>query len=287
MNDIDDIVSDKNFNKEDWIKKKQDDRKKAYELIDKTALEIVSDSSKFKLYLDVLSRLDKYSVGNGLLIMSQMPNATQLKEFSDWKELGAYIKKNEQSITILEPGEPYMTKDGIQKTSYNPKKVFDISQTTFKSNVKRKDYDDKTKLTALLKDCPISIKAVDDINGSNLIATWNKEDNTLYVKRGEDTSILFKEISREIAKTMFEETGNIDLKSFKCNCVSYILSKKYNFNISSIDIDTIPASLKNMSSNEIRNELSTIKNIVEDVNTRMNSHFELITKQTKNREQER
>ena len=107
MNDIDDIVSvansstqNKSFDKNAWMKKKQEERKSAYDLIDKTATEIVGDSSKFKTYLDVQGRMNKYSVGNALLITAQMPNATQLKEFSDWKEAGAFIKKNANSIII-------------------------------------------------------------------------------------------------------------------------------------------------------------------------------------------
>ena len=177
MNDIDDIVSvannstqNKSFDKNAWMKKKQEERKSAYDLIDKTATEIVSDSSKFKTYLDVQGRMNKYSVGNALLITAQMPNATQLKEFSDWKEAGAFIKKNANSIIILEPGDSYTRADGTQATSYNPKKMFDISQTTFKQNNKLNDYDDKTKLTALLKDCPVNIKVVDEISGTNRVA---------------------------------------------------------------------------------------------------------------------
>ena len=173
MDNIDNIVSEvnannqtKKFDKSEWVKKKQEERKSAFDLIEKTATEIVNDSAKFKTYLDVQSRMNKYSVGNALLITAQMPNATQLKEFSDWKEAGAFIKKNESSIIVLEPGESYTRNNGTQAIYYNPKKMFDVSQTTLTQNNKFNDYDDKVKLTALLKDCPVNIKAVDEIENS-------------------------------------------------------------------------------------------------------------------------
>ena len=150
MDNIDNIVSEANPNnqtkkldKSEWVKKKQEERKSAFDLIEKTATEIVNDSGKFKTYLDVQSRMNKYSVGNALLITAQMPNATQLKEFSDWKEAGAFIKKNESSIIVLEPGESYTRNNGTQAIYYNPKKMFDVSQTTLTQNNKFNDYDDK------------------------------------------------------------------------------------------------------------------------------------------------
>lgn len=294
MNDFDEIISStsnnsntKRFDKDAWIKKKQEDRKNAYELIDKTASEIVSDPEKFKTYLDVQGRMDKYSVGNALLITTQLPKATQLKEFEDWKEAGAYIKKNATSITILEPGESYTRSDGTQATSYNAKKMFDVSQTTFKPNNRTTNYDDKIKLTALLKDCPVNVKAVDDIDGTNSVAQWNKQDNVLYVKRGGETQEIFRELSSELTRVGIEESGNASLDNFKCKCTSYMLCKKYGIDVSSFNLDSIPDSLKSMSSGDIRNELSTMRNALEDINSRMNQHFESISKKAKNKEYER
>ena len=40
------------------------------------------------------------------------------------------MKKNQKGIVILEPGDEYTREDGSIGVSYNPKKVFDITQTT-------------------------------------------------------------------------------------------------------------------------------------------------------------
>ncbi|MBE5805980.1 MAG: hypothetical protein E7313_04630 [Clostridiales bacterium] len=292
MNEIDSIVgtketNKKSFDKDAWIKQKQEQRKFAYDTMDKTAEEIIQDISKFKTYLDIQGRFDKYSVGNALLITNQMPNATRLKEFDDWKEQGAFIKKNENGIIILEPGDQYTRSDGSFATSYNPKKMFDITQTTAKQSVLASLYDDRTKLTALLKECPVDIKAVDTIPNSNNVAEWNKDDNVLYVQRTDDIQRTFKEISTELARVSLEESGNTELDNFKCKCTAYMLCKKYDIDTSNFDINYIPEEFKNMSVSEIRNELSSMRTAMSDINARMNQHFESISKNQKNKDYER
>ena len=50
-------------------------------MIDDAAREIVIDPEKFKNFLDTQSRMYRYSAANALLIYSQYPQATQLKDF--------------------------------------------------------------------------------------------------------------------------------------------------------------------------------------------------------------
>lgn len=294
MNNVDDIIVGSNnestkqeFDKNSWAKKKQEDRKMCYDLMHKTADDIKTNPEMFKTYLDIQGKFDKYSVGNALLITSQMPNATQLKEFNDWKELGAYIKKNQTGITILEPGDTYVRPDGSTAPSYNPKKMFDVSQTTFKPLAVNSKYDDKAKLTGLLKECPVDIKVVDTIDDFDSIAKWSKEDNVLFVKRGIEPQIGFKEISRELARASLEETGNNELDNFKCKCTAYMLCKKYDIDVSDFSFNSLPQALQEMNSGEVRNELSSMRNTMEDINGRMSQHFQNISKTHKTKEQER
>lgn len=281
------VVEKKPFDKNAWAERKQQERQEVYDLIDKTADEVKIDLGKYKQYLDVQGRFDKYSVGNALVISSKMPNATQLKDFNDWKEAGAFIKKSQNGIGILEPGDSYTRADGTIATSYNVKKMFDISQTTLNQKPRTNNYDDKLKLTALLKDCPVDIKAVDDIPNSNKVAEWNKEDNALYVKRGGETPTIFKELARELARVSLEETGNSELDNFKCNSTAYMLCKKYGIDVSDININSIPDAFRNMTTSEVRNELSSMRSTMEDMNTRMGIYFESISKTQKNKEHER
>lgn len=296
MNDFEDIMANANnnstpqkkqFDKSAWIEKKQQERQEVYDLMDKTANEVKVDVDKYKQYLDVQGRFDKYSVGNALVISATMPNATQLKEFDDWKEVGAFIKKGANGIKILEPGDSYTRTDGSSGISYNVKKMFDISQTTYNQKTRTINYDDKVKLTALLKDCPVDIKAVDDIPNSSNVVEWNKEDNALYVKRGGETTEIFKQLAKELTRVSLEETGNAELDNFKCISTSYMICKKYGIDISDVNINNIPEKFKNMSASEVRNELTSMRSAMEDINTRMSAYFETISKAQKNKEHER
>ena len=70
----------KPFNKEEWAAQKQAQRKEAYELIDNTCAEMLSDGDAFQQYLEVQGRFDRYSVNNAILVSAQMPEATSLKD---------------------------------------------------------------------------------------------------------------------------------------------------------------------------------------------------------------
>ena len=88
------------FDRTSWAEQKQIEREQAYSLIDATAENLTQNGSKFKGYLDVQSKFDRYSVANNLLILAQKPEATRLADFKTWKENDAAIKKGEKGITI-------------------------------------------------------------------------------------------------------------------------------------------------------------------------------------------
>lgn len=105
-------------------------RPSVYDLADNTAQKVVADGEQFRAFLNVQARFGRYSATNALLIYAQMPTATQLRDFDGWKSSGAFIKKQQKGISILEPGKEYEREDGTIGISYDVKKVFDISQTT-------------------------------------------------------------------------------------------------------------------------------------------------------------
>lgn len=116
------------LSKEEYAEKKRAEKEKIYQMIDDAAREIVSAPDKFKSFLDTQSRMDRYSAANALLIYSQYPQATQLKDFNDWGKDNVKITKGAKSVSILEPVE-YTRADGSPGISYNVKKVFDVTQT--------------------------------------------------------------------------------------------------------------------------------------------------------------
>ncbi len=273
--------SKNNFNKEEWAKQKQEEREKAYDLIESTAKNIVTDIDKFKTYLDVQSRFEKYSVGNGLLITAQMPTATQIKDYRDWK--GA-IKNFDNPIIILEPGSQYTRVDGTVGTSYNPKKMYDISCTNTRYKPIAMKYADKLKVEGLLSDKPIFIKVVKDIENCEKYAKWDKKDNVLYFKASDNWKEMAKDLTSEYAKISLEARDDSELDIFKCNSVVYMISKKYDLDTSNIALKNIPSDFENMSSLEIRNELESIKGAMEEISRKIDKRLDEVSRKQKNKE---
>lgn len=290
---IDEIVansktySKKEYSKEEWAKMKNEERNEVYSLIDKTALEIIQDNNKFKDYLDIQSHFDKYSVANGLLIYAQMPNATQLREYSEWKAIPNFqFNGKQEGIKLLKIGEPYTKSDGTQFSPFVVYKMYDISQTNLpKREMNSKRLDDRVLLKAFIHDNPVDIK-VEDVLSSGECVEWNSEENLLYIQRGAEPNDLYQGIAREVARAELE-SDNPNVDNFKAKCASYMICKKQGLDVSNYSFNDIPESYKNLSSKEIRKELGDIKNSVEDFNNRINQFMESISKQSKNKDYER
>ena len=109
------------FDKEEWAAAKQAQRKEAYELIDNTCSEMMASGDSFRQYLNVQGRFDRYSVANAILVSAQMPEATQLKEYSKWKANRVYVNKDAQKIIILEPSKEYTVRTGQRASPTMPK----------------------------------------------------------------------------------------------------------------------------------------------------------------------
>ena len=147
---------DTSFDKDAWAAKKQANRENVYLMIDTYGHEMSIDGGLFRSYLDVQARFDRYSVSNAILIAAQMPEATRLADFDSWKASGVYVKRGEDAITILEPGKEYTRQeDGSTGVFYDPKKVFDISQTNSRQQtVPTVARDDRLLLKALMNNAP-------------------------------------------------------------------------------------------------------------------------------------
>ena len=55
---------------EEYKEKKRAEKEAVYQMLDDTAAEVVQSPEKFKGYLDVQSRMDRYTANNALLISS-------------------------------------------------------------------------------------------------------------------------------------------------------------------------------------------------------------------------
>lgn len=214
------------FDKDEWIRQKQEDRDTAFAMIDDAAQNLTS-VDKLNQYLDVQSRFDRYSVSNALLVTAQMPQATKLLDSGRWKKNGVFIKKGEKGIMILEPGESFKRSDGSTGVQYNVKKVFDISQTNAKRReTTKKEPDYKKLVKALVKTSPVPMKISEEIpEGMN--ASYNPENKVIFVRQGLEGADVFRALSVEIAFAKTDQ-GSFSRKdnAFQAYCVSYMVCRR-------------------------------------------------------------
>lgn len=283
MNEYDDILGDNNSNNNsksnnyrsttnNWQEKQNQQRQQAYDTMDKMSIEIRDNSEKFKQYLNIQSKFEKNSVGNCLLILSKNPNVTQYKDKKSWREKGIELISNPQEIVILEPKRS----ETNNRVYYNPKVVYDISQTNAPKQEQSIDYDTRELLKAFLNNCTTPRQAVDELPNSDMQgAEYNKSEDVLYVCRGMERETLFQTLSQALANIEMREAEDDNFKSFKSYCISYMLCQKYGIDVSNYDISELPQEITSKANGkEIRGELEKMRIDYEKINSRVAEYFE-------------
>jgi hypothetical protein len=258
----------------DWREKQNRERQDIYDTMDRMAFIVSDDGSKFQEYLDVQSRFPKYSVGNSLVILEKFPQATQIKDENSWNEKGIQLKSNAKAVKILEP----VQSNGV--TYFNPKDVYDITQTNAEQLEQEKHYGDRKLLEALLHECNVPRKAVDILPNGSVGSEYDKNENVLYVCKGMDRELLFQSLSQEMGNIEMKDEENSNIKSFKSYCVSYMFCKRYGIDVSNYNFDNLPEELTTPKDGKgIRFELDKVKTNFEKINSRMTDYFEQSSKE--------
>lgn len=285
MNNLDDLFrqdvasrsstnpSEQPFDKEAWAQKKQELRQWTYETIDTATSSIAQSGDEFQRYLDVQSRFDRYSLSNALLILAQRPEATRIADFDTWKEQGVFIRRKETGFYILEPGEEYRREDGTTGISYNPKKMFDIAQTTASQKREQPTYpDDRMRIKALMDRSPVPI-VIGDTLPPEMHALYQPDTRNIVIRRGLDAGDIFRSLAQELAHAELDRGDGRYSRSdftFHAYCASYILCKQFGVDTSSFRFHRVPEKLKDMEPQQIRAELTVMKDTAHDMARRMN-----------------
>lgn len=249
----------KRESKEEFAARKKAEKEAAYEMIDNSISEMMKDDDKFIGYLDFQSNMERYTVANTLLINAQCPQATQLKSADSWNELNAKINKGEKAIHILEPTE-YIDENGEQRTSYNIKNVFDVSQTDAEpKDTHFVEYSPQSFVKAMLNSTSLQKAVVDELPIENSTAFYDNDNKTLLVKKKSDSISLFKDISRElslaeIAKGCDEYNRDECLPS--ALCASYMLCQKYGIDNKNINVEKAPKAWAGLENKDVRTMLT-------------------------------
>ena len=276
----------KAFNKEEWAAQKQEQRKEAYELIDTTCGQMMTDGGAFQQYLDVQGHFDRYSVNNAILVSAQMPEATQLKDYGSWKQSRAYVDKDAQKITILEPGKEYEREDGSKEVGYNAKVVYDISQTTAKDRQQPQEQKNMRELVSAMIDAsPVSFVPVDDLE---LPAFYDSAQQTIFIKTGLSEEQLFVSMAKEVSAAVFDfkHKESRDASDFKSFCVAYMVSSRYGVDTKGFRFDNLPKEFAGMETQEFKGQLGSMRDVLGEIQSDMYKSLEK-NKPPKSKEQER
>ena len=274
------------FNKEEWAAQKQEQRKAAYELIDNTCSEMMANGDSFRQYLDVQGHFDRYSVNNAILVSAQMPEATQLKDYGSWKQSRAYVDKDAQKITILEPGKEYEREDGSKAVGYNAKVVYDISQTSAKDRQQPQEAKTMRELVSAMIDAsPVSFVPVDDLE---LPAFYDSAQQTIFIKTGLNEEQLFVSMAKEVSAAVFDfkHKESRDVSDFKSFCVAYMVSSRYGVDTKGFRFDNLPKEFAGMETQEFKGELGSMRDVLGEIQSDMYKSLEK-NKPPKSKEQER
>ncbi len=271
------------FDKEAWVERKRQERSEAYALLDEGTLEAVNDPESFRDFLNVQARFDRYSVSNAVLIAHQRRDATKIADFNAWKEDGVSVNKGEQSFVILEPGNEYVREDGTTGFTVNVKKVFDISQTDSKTDVKRRTFDERSMIKALVESSPCEIVLVKELEGAN--ARYLPEQGKINIASGLSANEIFRSLTYEMSIARANEKGiSRDDIAFPAYCASYILCERYGFDTGDFNFERVPERFANASAKDIRRELSAIRDTANEISQEMTRRLDAVEKNKRARD---
>ena len=90
-------------------------------------------SERLERYLEVMSRFHRYSFGNVLMILAQMPSASRICGYRRWQAFGRQVKQGERGIAIFAPlirrNKNFSNDDEAVLFGFRVAYVFDVSQT--------------------------------------------------------------------------------------------------------------------------------------------------------------
>lgn len=148
----------------------------------------LTDSDRFKIYLETLTKFHQYSLRNINLIYFQNPRATQVAGFKQWQKLfNRSVKKGEKAIKITAPITNKLTTEDQKRLhitddylviGYRYISVFDICQTIGEPVINTKNFvkdrlqshDDVTNFYQAFKSY---------LNQETILNVFEKDMNTL------------------------------------------------------------------------------------------------------------
>ncbi|MBO4888575.1 MAG: hypothetical protein J5589_09730 [Firmicutes bacterium] len=273
-------------NNPNWKAEKSEERKEVFRMLDISTKEILESPMRFKNYLKLQGQFDRYSVTNVLLINKQKPAATKLKDFDGWAKEDRHIIKGMHAIKILQP-EKYTMQDGREGTSYQVKKIFDVSQVTGVEKSAFPTGRDRM-VTTLVRALPYQVKEVESLDFDNNGAYYQEDEQCLYVVSGARNNQYFlqfltMEIGYAEIKNQFIHMDD-PMANFMAKCVACEVCGRYGQNVDPFEFDDIPDDWKKLEPKDLRKRLNDVREASNRIIARTN---EILYHRSKERDQVR
>lgn len=194
--------------KQAWIKNAREKREAAFKTITSESEKVLKKRINLIDFLTVQAHFDRYPVRNCLLVTSQLPCATRLKPFDEWKDEGKKIKKGAKAVNILEPGDEYIRADGTVGRYYNTRALFDISQVTGgKYQPPEKEPDVAEKLRILFKTAvdKLKLKLCSYGEDGGRAAFFQNAKKSVYINKSAGIDITYPQLCVELSHAVIAE----------------------------------------------------------------------------------
>lgn len=227
----------------EWIEKKREQREALYKTAEKQTKAVFDHPDALNAHLKLQAQFGKMSVTNTLLVGAQMPEATQLRSFDDWKQRGRSVNKGAKAIQLLQPQSEYTREDGTTAMGFEAKSVFDVSQTNGKQ-LRSKNYPPaKAVIKAMLTKPSIPMVWSDQVPD----ASYNAQANQIEARRNLDADKLVYAVSREYAIADGADP-------FTAQCAATVACYRYSLMPEPIEYD--PAAMQNKDTRELKEILT-------------------------------
>lgn len=270
-------------------------------------------SDRYKEMLAVMSKFHNYSVNNTILIASQMPDATLVAGFNQWKkDFGRSVLKGARGIRILAPnaykaqkeeikrdpdtdlpildvtGKP--VKEVVEETriAFKPVTVFDVSQTDGKPlpdigvdelNGDIKDFD---KLMNVLRDVsPVPIKFAPISTDAK--GFYDPTTKSITIKEGMSDVQTVKTAIHEIThaklhdldnvKAQGEKPKDLNTKEVEAESVAFAVCQHFGIDTSDYSFGYVASWSKAKDTPELKASLETIHDTAAELITAISEKY--------------
>ncbi len=265
-------MADNKMTSKEYADLKRQEKAEVFETLSAATQKLLS-GSKLKEYADKQAQLFRHSVSNVLLIMEQMPDASWVRSYDDWKNDGVQVLKGESGIRTL-GSYRYQKEDGSMGMGSKVVKMFDVSQTAIKDfDIEGPNY--RKMPEAFMLAFPAAVEVAELPNEDH--AFYDPESKLIRVREGLDPATKVFAVAREHAVEIMMG-NNYNTREDVINQAelsAYILTKHYGYDAPEISFGEMSAKYPGKEESEVRGQLGIIKHVAETIDNRVQEAIEL------------